>query len=186
MGCSVKGVHLVLASYATRRQRLFSTVSAEIVALMPLISGRFRIERFPGKGGWTYVPLPVLAFPRAAEEPALNLLRGQNLPFGWVVVDGTIDDVRLHQVKLMGPGNGRHFLALNAKLRKRFGKAAGDEVTLLLIESVTASELTDELRACFAEAPKSPYTRWPKLPATTRKRHLDRIYATADSDRRAE
>lgn len=139
----------------------------------PLVQGRFRIERFRGKGGWTYVPLPVLAF-------------RQNLPFGWVVVDGTIDDVELHQVKLMGQGNGRHFLALNAKLRRRLGKAAGDEVTLLLTESVTTAELTDELRACFAEAPKTAYTRWLKLPATTRKRHLDRIYATADLDRRAE
>ena len=144
---------------------------------MPLVQGRFPVERFPGKGGWTYVLLPPLAF-------------RQNLPFGWVVVDGVIDDVRLRQVKLMGMGmgggGGRHFLALNAALRKRLKKGPGDEVTLRLEESVTTAELPNELLACFAEAPKKAYTNWLALPATTRKRHLDRIYAIADLDRRAE
>ena len=142
---------------------------------MPLVRGRFPVERFPGKGGWTYVPLPPLAF-------------RQNLPFGWIVVDGEIDDVPLRQVKLMGMGGGggRHFLALNAALRKRLKKGPGDEVTLRLEESVTTAELPDELLACFAEAPKKAYTNWLALPATTRKRHLDRIYAIADLDRRAE
>lgn len=139
---------------------------------MALVEGTFPIERFPGKGGWTYVALPPLAF-------------RQNLPFGWVVVDGAVDDVELRQVKLMGQGNGRHFLALNARLRKRLDKQAGDTVAVLLEESETTAELPDELRACFAEAPKRAYMRWLALPATTRKRHLDRIYATADLDRRA-
>ena len=40
--------------------------------------------------------------------------------------------------------------------------------------------------ACFAEAPKKAYPNWLALPATTRKQHLDRVYATADLDRRAE
>ena len=140
---------------------------------MPLVQGRFPVQRFPGKGGWTYVLLPPLA------------LR-QNLPFGWVVVDGVIDEVPLRQVKLMGMGGGRHFLALNAALRKRLKKGDGDEVLLRLEESVTTAEVPDELLACFAEAPKKAYTNWLALPATTRKQHLDRIYATADLDRRAE
>ncbi len=46
--------------------------------MTPLTDKIYLLEKFSGKGGWTFVRLP--------EIPT-----GQNTPFGWVKVHGTID-----------------------------------------------------------------------------------------------
>ena len=44
---------------------------------------------------------------------------GQNTPFGWVKVYGTIDDYEIKNYNLQPMGNGRLFLPIKAEIRKR-------------------------------------------------------------------
>ena len=44
----------------------------------PLVNKEYILEKFPGKGGWTFASIP-------------EVLQNKNTPFGWVKVKGTID-----------------------------------------------------------------------------------------------
>ena len=54
----------------------------------PLIDKRYLLEKFPGKGGWTYVALP--------EVP-----QDKHTPFGCVKVKGSIDGFEIRKYHLM-------------------------------------------------------------------------------------
>jgi hypothetical protein len=51
---------------------------------MDCIKGNFIIEKMEGKGGWSFVLLP-FAFDKS------------KLPFGWIVVKGSIDNYSIKQ-----------------------------------------------------------------------------------------
>ena len=46
---------------------------------LPLVNGKYLLEKFPGKGGWTFAAIP-------------EVLQNKNNPFCWVKVKGSIDD----------------------------------------------------------------------------------------------
>jgi hypothetical protein len=83
-----------------------------------LVEGEFFLEKFPGKGGWTYV--------------ALSVKNKPNAWFGWMEVEGSIDELPLPIMKLMPMGNGTLFLPVKSEIRKKIGKEAGDKVKLVL------------------------------------------------------
>ena len=60
----------------------------------PLVNNHYLLEKYPGKGGWTYAAIP-------------EIKQNKNAPFGWVKVKGSIDDFELKQYKLMPMGNGK-------------------------------------------------------------------------------
>ena len=74
--------------------------------MTPLTDKIYLLEKFSGKGGWTFVRLP--------EIPP-----GQNTPFGWVKVHGTIDRYEIKNYNLQPMGNGRLFLPVKAEIRKK-------------------------------------------------------------------
>jgi Domain of unknown function (DUF1905) len=75
------------------------------------------LERSPAQGGWTYV-----IWPRSAEFFGTR---------GLVKVEGTVDGVPF-QGSFMALGDGRHKLAVTAKVRRAIGKAEGDSVRVHL------------------------------------------------------
>lgn len=75
------------------------------------------IEKFPGKGGWSYLLIPEIS-PDYRNH------------FGQVKVSGAIDNYILDKAMLMPMGNGKLFLPLNANIRKQLQKQAGDTVQL--------------------------------------------------------
>jgi hypothetical protein len=84
-----------------------------------LIDAVLPVQKFEGKGGWTYVALPTVA-------------QNPRNPFGWLQVKGSIDSYQLSRYKLMPMGNGHLFLPLKAELRKQIKKQVGDSVHVQL------------------------------------------------------
>ena len=84
----------------------------------PLVNATYLLQKFPGKGGWTYAAIP-------------EIIQDKTKPFGWVTVRGSIDDYELKQYKLMPMGEGRLFLPVKAAVRKAIKKEAGDYVKII-------------------------------------------------------
>lgn len=84
-----------------------------------LLHKKVVLKKMNMKGGWTYAELP-------------NVLEASGRPFGWVMADVVVDNVELNDSKLMPMKNGNLFLALNATLRKKIGKEAGDSVQIMI------------------------------------------------------
>lgn len=108
----------------------------------PLVHQRKLLEKFPGKGGWTFISL--------AEVPY-----EKHFPFGMVRVQGRLDDYLLGTVKLMPKGNKELFLPVNARIRKALGKEAGDEVLVKLYKVAAPTSIPEEVLACLKDSPGS-------------------------------
>lgn len=102
-----------------------------------LIDAILPVQKFEGKGGWTYVALPTIA------------QNSQN-PFGWIQVKGSIDSYQLSRYKLMPMGNGHLFLPLKAELRKQIKKQAGDTVYIQLFLDESPLSIPTEFMECLA------------------------------------
>ena len=106
----------------------------------PLVNKKYTLEKFPGKGGWTYAAIP--------EIPA-----DKHAYFGWVRVKGSIDDHEFSAYHLMPMGNGKLFLPIKAAIRKKIKKEAGDVVHVILYEDKTPVDIPEELLDCFTDEP---------------------------------
>lgn len=93
-----------------------------------LVDKEYLLEKLPGKYGWTYTIIPEIR-----PDP--------NAPFNWVKVRGTIDSYQIKGYRLMPSGDvmpsgkGVLFLAVNAEIRKKIQKQAGDYVHIVLYPS---------------------------------------------------
>jgi Domain of unknown function (DUF1905) len=94
-------------------------------------NGEVLLEKFPGKGGWTFARVPV-QFPKSDK------------PFGWLVVSGKIDDLYFEHIKLMPAGDGTLFLPVKAAWRKILKKEAGTIVRIELTVDKTPETLPAE------------------------------------------
>lgn len=131
---------------------------------LPFTSKTYQLQRFCGKGGWTYAIIP-------------EIKQAANNPFGWVVVKGWIDDFELKQVKLMPLGNGQLFLPVNASIRNKIHKSAGDIVFIELSFDDSLVEIPKELLACFSEEPKHVLETFLSFTQGQQKSYIDWIYA---------
>lgn len=96
------------------------------------------LEKYPGKGGWTYARVPGIG-------------PSKNQPFGWVRVKGSIDDYPVSDFRLMPMGNGQLFFPVRADIRKKIKKEAGDTVRIVLYPFDVPSEIQKELHLCLQE-----------------------------------
>jgi hypothetical protein len=103
-----------------------------------LFKGKSLLEKFPGKGGWTFAMLP-------------GIITDKKQPFGWRKVCGFIDDFEIRKYHLMSMGQGRLFLPVNAQIRKAIGKKEGDTVTILLYPDNEPLEIPEEWLMCLLE-----------------------------------
>jgi len=85
----------------------------------PLVNKKYLLEKFPGKGGWTFAAIP-------------EIMPDKNAPFSWVKVKGSIDGVEIDKYHLMPSGKGTLFLSVKADIRKKINKQAGDYVHVIL------------------------------------------------------
>ncbi|MFM2360814.1 MAG: hypothetical protein RLY16_2807 [Bacteroidota bacterium] len=105
-----------------------------------LIDGNYLMERFPGKGGWTFIATPEIA-------------PDKSQPFGWLKVKGFIDDHPIQHFRLMPMGNGKLFFPVKASLRKLLKKQAGDRVHLQLTKDLDAIQIPPDIAICLQDEP---------------------------------
>ena len=106
----------------------------------PLVDKEYLLEKFEGKGGWTYAIIPEIA-----PDPHAH--------FGWGKVKGSIDGVEIRDYHLMPflAGTGQLFLPVKADIRKKIGKRAGDTVHVVLYPDSDPVEVPEELLLCIAD-----------------------------------
>ena len=139
----------------------------------PLVDKEYLLQKFSGKGGWTYAAIP-------------EVLQNKNTPFGWVRVNGSIDGFPLKQCKLAPMGNGKLFLPVKADIRKKIGKEAGDLVHLVLYADEAPAEILNELKLCFENEPKAVSEAFNSLTAFDKNIYVNWIYDAKTEDIKAQ
>ncbi len=110
--------------------------------MKPLVNKKYLLEKFHGKGGWTFAAIP-------------EIVKDKKAPFGWVKVKGSIDGVAFNKYHLMPMGNGKLFLPVKVEIRKKINKQEGDYVHIILYPDVDPLLVPEEIRQCIAEDPKA-------------------------------
>lgn len=100
------------------------------------------LEKFPGKGGWTFVRLP-----------EIKTSSGKSL--GWDKVRVLFDDYEVAQMGLLSLGNGQRFLPVKAEIRKAIAKQAGDQMRLRLYALIEEMDLREEFLLCLEDEPQA-------------------------------
>lgn len=121
------------------------------------------LEKFKGKGGWTYARIP-------------EVTKNKNSPFGWVKVRGTIDGFEIKKYHLMPMGNGILFLPVKAEIRKKIKKDVGDYVHVVLFPDDEPLEVPEEMMLCLKDEPKA-LKFFNSLSESEQKFYIDWIYA---------
>ena len=103
-----------------------------------LVDKIYLLEKFPGKGGWTYAEIPEI-FP------------DKKSPFSWVKVKGSIDGFEISKYHLMPSGKGTLMLSVKSEIRKKIRKQAGDYVHVILYPDNEPLEVPEELLLCLQD-----------------------------------
>lgn len=137
-----------------------------------LVAKKYQLQKFPGKGGWTYVVI--------SEIP-----QQQKGAFGMVKVKGRIDDFQLNGYHLMPMGTGQLFLAVRAEIRKKIGKKEGDWVMVELYADDAALQIPEELIDCLKDEPLA-YQNFLKLSEGAQKEYRDWVYSAKKDGTKVE
>ncbi|MBT29969.1 MAG: hypothetical protein CMO01_09950 [Thalassobius sp.] len=100
------------------------------------------LQKFPGKGGWTYAAIP-------------EIKQDKKAPFGWVKVKGSIDGFEINNYKLMPMGNDALFLPVKAEIRKKIKKDIGDIVRVKLYLDKSDLQVPEEIMICLENESKA-------------------------------
>jgi hypothetical protein len=106
----------------------------------PFLKGSFILQKYPGKGGWTYLSLP-----KQEDLP--------KTPFGTRYVKGKIDQVGILGLSIWSTKSGSLFFPVKAALRKELGKKEGDTVTITLYHDNNELVVPKEFRMLLKEEP---------------------------------
>lgn len=138
-----------------------------------ILDRAFLLEKFPGKGGWTYASIP-------------EIKQNPNSPFGWVKVSRFIDDIELKQYKLMPMGEGCLFMPVKAAYRKKLKKEAGDYVLIKLRIDDDDILIPEEITECLAYESVKVRDSFNDLSEGEKKSFFDWIYSSKNDDLKAE
>ena len=129
---------------------------------MELINKKYLLEKFPGKGGWTFVRVP-------------EIKKDKKAHFGWVKVRGTIDGFEIRKYHLMSMGENL-FLPVRAEIRKHIKKTAGDYVHVILFPDNEPLEIPEEMLLCLQDEPEA-YHFFKSLSESEQKFYIQWIYS---------
>lgn len=150
----------------------------------PLVDKDYLLQKFEGKGGWTYVDIPEIPMPKTS--------------FGMLKVKGKIDDYEFSNVRLMPLGNGHLMLVVKSDIRKKIKKQAGDTVYIIIYEDKIPMIIPEELLLCldyeesilekfetYSDGEKKAFVDW-IYSAKTEQTKVDRIAKTITMIQRGE
>lgn len=138
-----------------------------------LCEGNYLLEKFPGKGGWTYLLLPGIA-------------PDKSNPFGWVQVKGFINSHEIKHYKLMPFGNGMLFLPVKAEIRKKLSVKEGDSVFVKLWKDDLPAEVPREILDCLQCESKEVQSRFTALSDGERMAFINWIYSAKNEETRVQ
>jgi hypothetical protein len=136
----------------------------------PLVNKTYKLEKYPGKGGWTYTVISEIS-PDKRQR------------FGMVRVKGFIDDYEIKSYHLMPMKNGKMFLPIKADIRKKIKKKDGDSVKIILFIDNDPLHIPDEFLQCLRDDPGA-YKTFNSLDEGNRKLYVDWIYSSKKEDTR--
>lgn len=129
----------------------------------PIVNKKYLLEKFHGKGGWTYARIP-------------DISKDKKLPFGWKKVKGTIDGYEIKKYHLMSMGGGKLFLPVKAEIRKKIKKQEGDLVHIILYPDNEPLETPEEMLLCLTDEPEA-LKFFNSLSESERKFYIQWIYS---------
>lgn len=138
----------------------------------PLVDKEYVMEKFHGKGGWTFVRIP-------------EVLQRKDTPFGWVKVRGSIDNFEFKSYRLQPMGNGQLFLPIKSEIRKKINKQEGDKVHVIIYEDHSPLEIPDELLICLKDEPMA-YDFFIKCTEGIQKEFITWIYSAKTANTKAD
>ncbi len=142
------------------------------MALKPLFKGKKIIDRFAGKGGWTYIELPEIKQP----------INGK---FGMLRVKGKVDQCDIYSIHLMPKGNGVLMLPLNLYIRKQIKKKKGDEVLVVLYKDHDEMPIPNEFMECLEAEPEA-LAYFTTLSGSIKRNVIQYIYQATKEETRAK
>lgn len=111
--------------------------------MKPLINKTFVLEKYPGKGGWTFVRIP-------------KIFKNKEEKLNWKKVRGTIDDFEIRKYHIFPMGNNEGlFLPVKAEIRKHSKKKEGDTVHVILYPDNEPLDVPDEMLLCLQDEPEA-------------------------------
>lgn len=137
-----------------------------------LIEGEFFLEKFSGKGGWTFVRLPLSQL-------------GAKTHFGMLKVSGSVDSFEFSEKTLMPMGDGFLFLPISKEIRTQIKKGDGEKVIFQLFRNGIPTQLTEELRDCLLDDP-GKLDLYLSLTSEEQTRWLEMIYSANTEEQKAE
>jgi hypothetical protein len=137
-----------------------------------LIEGEFFLEKFSGKGGWTFVRLPISQL-------------GAKTHFGMLKVSGSVDSFKFEEKTLMPMGDGFLFLPISKEIRTQIKKEEGEKVNLQLFRNGIPTRLTEELKDCLLDDP-GKLELYLRLASEEQTRWLETIYSATTEEQKAE
>ncbi len=139
---------------------IFSTL---FLWMKPLVNKKYRLEKFHGKGGWTFARIP-------------EILQDKKAHFGWVKVRGTIDGYEIKKYHLMPMGNGKLFLPVKSEIRRKIKKDEGDLVHIILYPDNEPLEVPEEMLICLQDEPQA-LTFFNSLSESEQKFYIEWVYS---------
>ncbi len=137
-----------------------------------IAEGEFLLEKFPGKGGWTYIALP-------------GLTNQKNSPFGCLKVKGHIETYPIQKYHLMPMGNGHLFLPVKAEIRKKINKSAGDYAWIYLEKDEDPLVIPQEFEECLNDDLKAKEF-FNNLKDIEKEKYIKWIYSVKSEEARVE
>ena len=138
----------------------------------PLVNQNYLLQKFSGKGGWTFAVIPEIP----KEEHAW---------FGWVKVKGSIDGYEIKNYHLMSMSSGIMFLPVKAEIRKKIGKNEGDWVHIILYSDQLPHVNHNDFMICLQDEPVA-YKNFIKKQAEEQKTIIDWIYSAKNDELKVE
>lgn len=137
----------------------------------PIIDAELLLEKFPGKGGWTYSEVP-------------HSLSIKRTGFGWVKVKGTIDGYAISDYSLAPMKGGQLFLPVKAAIRKKINKQHGDYIKVILFPDDSIYEVPEEILESL-KVDADAYQRFIKLSTGKKREYVKWIYGVKNIDSEA-